>query len=82
MNVTIDRAGRLVIPKGVRERWALKGGETLVLEERGDRIELRRPPTDDELVEINGLLTFRTPGGPATVDETLAAIDKTREPRF
>ena len=82
MHVTIDKAGRLVVPKRIRDRWALRGGETLVLEDLDDRMVLRRTESDGELVERGGILTFRDSRGPVTLDETLDAIDKSREPRF
>lgn len=41
MQVTIDAAGRVVIPKQVRERLGLTAGSTLDLDELGDHVELR-----------------------------------------
>lgn len=43
MNVrlTIDKAGRVVIPKPLREHLKLTPGDTLELETEGDRITLR-----------------------------------------
>lgn len=37
----VDRAGRLVIPKAVRERYGLWPGEPLELIEGGDELRLR-----------------------------------------
>ncbi|WP_411845247.1 AbrB/MazE/SpoVT family DNA-binding domain-containing protein [Roseibacillus persicicus] len=40
--VFIDKAGRLVVPKGVRDRLGLRAGDQLTMEVVGDRIELER----------------------------------------
>lgn len=59
MRTTIDRAGRVVVPKTIRDRLALSGGETLEIEEHEGLIELRRPESDTPLVETeSGHLTF------------------------
>ena len=39
--VSLDKAGRLVLPKTLREEMRLGAGDTLVLESEGDRITLR-----------------------------------------
>ena len=41
METTIDRFGRVVIPKHVREALGLEAGESLVIETRGEGILLR-----------------------------------------
>jgi AbrB family looped-hinge helix DNA binding protein len=41
METTIDRFGRVVIPKHVREGLGLEAGESLVIEERNEGILLR-----------------------------------------
>lgn len=56
MRATIDRMGRIVIPKGIRDRLELRGGETLEIVERNGVIELSPVPTDIRLVD--------TPEGP------------------
>ena len=43
MMVTIDRAGRIVIPKGVRDRLDLTPDLELELEVVGERIQIARP---------------------------------------
>jgi len=40
MRTTIDRAGRIVIPKALRDRLGLSGGEELDVAERDGRIEI------------------------------------------
>lgn len=74
MRTTIDTAGRVVIPKRIRDRLALTGGEELEIQEGDGRIEIRRPDEDAPLVrDASGLLTM-SPGpglGPEEVRELL-----------
>jgi AbrB family transcriptional regulator (stage V sporulation protein T) len=39
--ISLDKAGRLVLPKALREEMQLSAGDTLVLESEGERIMLR-----------------------------------------
>jgi AbrB family looped-hinge helix DNA binding protein len=48
--------GRVVVPKPIRDRLQLRGGEQLEVEERDGVIEIRPATTDAEIVE--------TPEGP------------------
>jgi AbrB family looped-hinge helix DNA binding protein len=54
MRSTIDAAGRVVIPKSLRQRLGLKGGETLDIRERDGRIEIEPAPSPMRLVEREG----------------------------
>lgn len=44
--LSIDEAGRVVIPKAFREKLPLEPGTRLVAEIRGDRLELTQAPAD------------------------------------
>ncbi len=59
MRTTIDPAGRLVIPKAIRDRLGLRGNEEVEITERDGRIEIEPAPTDVELVREGGLLVAR-----------------------
>jgi AbrB family looped-hinge helix DNA binding protein len=50
MITTIDAAGRIVIPKPLRERLGLTAGEPLHLRERDGRLEIEPEPTPMKLV--------------------------------
>jgi AbrB family looped-hinge helix DNA binding protein len=50
MRTTIDRLGRVVVPKPIRDHLQLHGGEALDVEEREGVIELRLVPTAVEIV--------------------------------
>jgi AbrB family looped-hinge helix DNA binding protein len=54
MRSTIDGAGRVVIPKSLRERLGLQGGEVLDIRERDGRIEIEPAPTPMRLAEREG----------------------------
>lgn len=58
MNVQMDSAGRVVLPKKVRDRFGLQGGDTLALEIKGDTIELRSQGTGAHLERVNGVLVL------------------------
>jgi AbrB family looped-hinge helix DNA binding protein len=77
MRTTIDKAGRLVIPRVVRERVGLgHGGEVLVeLDGAAIRIE---PVTNDELREEDGRLFIPSTGQPLTAAEVRGLIDADR----
>lgn len=51
MRTTIDSAGRVVIPKALRQRLNLQGGQELELRERDGAIELTVAPATLELVD-------------------------------
>lgn len=63
MRTTIDPAGRLVIPKRIRDRLGLRGNEQVEITERDGRIEIEPAPTDVELVREGSVLVAR-PDGP------------------
>ncbi len=58
MNVQMDGAGRVVLPKKLRERFHLQGGDTLALEVKGDEIHLRPQRASARLERVNGVLVL------------------------
>lgn len=54
MRTTIDGAGRLVVPKPLREELGLGAGQELELSVRDGRLEIEPPPTPMRLVERRG----------------------------
>ncbi|HYZ69877.1 MAG TPA: AbrB/MazE/SpoVT family DNA-binding domain-containing protein [Mycobacterium sp.] len=66
MRATIDKAGRLVIPKQLRDHLGLRPGEVEVTADgAGLRVE---PLTDDSLEERDGLLVIPAAGLQITDD--------------
>lgn len=79
MKATIDRLGRVVVPKPIRDRLQLHGGETLEVEERDGVINLRPAPTEVELVQtpegpVARPLDHLPPLTDATVRDTLEQV--------
>lgn len=56
MKTTIDGAGRVVIPKAVRHRLGLTGGQELDVVERDGSIEISPLATPVRLVSREGVL--------------------------
>ncbi len=50
MQVTIDQAGRLLIPKAMRDQLQIEPGQRLELSVRDGRIELERPALAVDIV--------------------------------
>jgi len=82
MNATlsIDRAGRLVLPKPVREQLQLEPGESLEMESFEDHIVLRPVRGNATAYKKQGIWVFRTGALKASVvDETMRKVRKERE---
>jgi AbrB family looped-hinge helix DNA binding protein len=54
MRTTIDAAGRIVVPKAIREELALYGGEELEVTAVDGKIEIEVPLTPMRLVKRRG----------------------------
>lgn len=79
-NVTMDKADRIVLPKGVRDGLHLTPGDTLVLAMEGEQVTLRPPRTMPPLQKERGVWVFRT-GDPLSAQETSDALRGIREQR-
>lgn len=76
MRTTIDKAGRIVIPRQMREEVGLTPGEVeVVVDGAGVRIE---PVSSDGLVERDGRLVIPASGEPLTDDDVSALRDADR----
>lgn len=78
--VTLDRAGRVVLPKTVRDEMRLASGDTLDLTVKGDEVTLRPRRNATPLQKDRGVWVFRT-GKPLTADETKETPRTIRERR-
>jgi len=80
MKSTIDGAGRIVIPKALRQRLGLEGGETLEVRERDGVIELEPAATPMSLVEDeDGVAAVPDEELPPLTDDLVrATIERTR----
>lgn len=55
MRATIDKAGRLVVPKSIRDALGLVAGQELELTARDGRLEAEAPPAAARLEERDGI---------------------------
>ena len=86
MKTTIDLAGRLVIPKRIREEAGLRPGMPLDVRWRAGRIEIEPAPLLVKLVRKGRLLVAVPEGNVAklaagTVERTRQALRRERSPR-
>jgi len=80
MKSTIDRAGRVVIPKSIREVAGLKPGSSLSIEYRDGRIEIEPKSAKPRLVRKGSVLVVSIPGArKMSSEETNEWIRKSRE---
>ena len=59
MIVTIDRAGRVVVPKTLRDQFNLTAGTELEIKPAGDGLNIRRVGAEATLVRRHGILVHR-----------------------
>jgi AbrB family looped-hinge helix DNA binding protein len=71
MRTTIDKAGRLVVPKSLREQAGITPGEVEIYVD-GAAIRIENVASDD-LVEVDGLLLLPS-GGPELDDEVVREL--------
>jgi AbrB family looped-hinge helix DNA binding protein len=83
MNIqtTIDKAGRVVIPKPLREELHLESGDALELESAGEQITLRPVRGTGPLQKEHGVWVFHTrvPLSASVTDELLKEIRSERD---
>ncbi len=77
METTLDRFGRIVIPKQVRAGLGLRAGSVLEIKERDDQIILRVRREEPDLVREDGVLVYT---GEA-VDDLEQAVEVQRRAR-
>jgi AbrB family looped-hinge helix DNA binding protein len=76
----IDRAGRVVLPKPIRERLQLEPGESLEIESFDDHIVLRPVRLHATMRKELGVLVFDT-GEPISASDVRQTIQKVRNER-
>jgi AbrB family looped-hinge helix DNA binding protein len=77
MTLTIDGAGRVVIPKPLRDKLGLHAGSTLEVVETSEGVTLKPAERKSSLTRIEGLLVY-TGEVPAGFD-VVKAIEEERE---
>jgi AbrB family looped-hinge helix DNA binding protein len=81
LRLTIDKAGRVVIPKPLREELHLEAGDTLEMESAGEQITLRPVRGTGPLTKEHGIWVFHTgqPLSPSATDEMVQQIREERD---
>ncbi len=79
--VTLDKSGRVVLPKALRDELGLAAGDTLELESRGEQITLRPVRGGVSLRKERAIWVYRTGRRltAATTDRTVRKIRKERD---
>jgi AbrB family looped-hinge helix DNA binding protein len=78
--ITIDGAGRVVIPKAMRQKLGLKAGDALGIDLADDQIMLRPIYPEMRMVKKRGIWVIRG-GPPMTLEQANKMIDDAREER-
>jgi AbrB family looped-hinge helix DNA binding protein len=65
MKTTVDRFGRVVVPKDIRDRLGLRPGAEIEIDEKGNEIVLKPVEQESPLMVKEGLLVY---SGRATGD--------------
>ena len=71
MRVTIDKFGRVLLPKAVRDLLGLRTGTSLEIETEEDRIYLHVLSSDPLVADRDGVLIFRGGGDGDALDNAL-----------
>ena len=78
IKITVDGAGRVVLPKPLRDRMRLKAGTTLELDSEGERITLRPVRPAATLRKEFGIWVFQSDSTEASIPDL---IEEVREKR-
>ena len=79
MVITIDAAGRVVVPKHIREQLNLLAGTELEIDVAGEWLQLRKVESAPALVRKKGILVHHGDGSAAV--DTAAFIRSERDAR-
>ena len=84
VRLTLDKAGRIVLPKPVRDELQLEPGDTLDLETCGDQITLKPARGCGRLRKKQGLWVFHSdePLTEEIVERTAQEIRRERDERL
>lgn len=83
MKVTLDKAGRIVLPKPLRDDFNLEAGDSLEIESSGEYITLRPSRRLPQLRKKHGVWVYRSgePLSASTVRDTVREIRRERGAR-
>ncbi len=80
MRITIDAAGRIVVPKALRDAMGLVPGQEIDVVFSDGRLEIEVAPVDAHVEERDGVPVIAAPAGqpPLDPDDVRATIETTR----
>lgn len=78
--LTIDKAGRIVLPKPIRQELRIEPGDTFEVETQGDEIKLRPVRRQARVWKKRGVWVLST-GEPTTADTVNDLVQETRNER-
>jgi AbrB family looped-hinge helix DNA binding protein len=78
--LTLDKAGRVVLPKPLRDEMRLEPGDVLEIESTGEEITLRPLRGQAQLRKKQGVWVFRS-GEPLSASETEKVVRRVRQER-
>jgi AbrB family looped-hinge helix DNA binding protein len=78
IRVTVDKAGRLVLPKPLRDTLRLTAGSSLELDTEGERIILTPVRPSPALRKEFGIWVFQGPPTEASIPELLNEVRERR----
>ncbi len=78
--VTLDKAGRIVIPKSLRDELRLEPGDSLEIDSEGTQVTLRPVPSTTPLRKERGVWVFRC-GSKLSAADTDKLLHDIREKR-
>ena len=82
MTVPIDRAGRIVIPQGIRRELAIEPGDSLKVSIHGASVALTPIKETTGFIRKGKALVFASAGGDIMSQETVSRLlDESREER-
>jgi AbrB family looped-hinge helix DNA binding protein len=84
MKTTIDHAGRLVVPKAIRESAGLKTGQEINIEFRDGKVEIEPVHQEVKLVRRGTRYVLAAPRGtpPLTNQQVRQTLEEIREDRI
>ena len=77
MRTTIDKAGRLVLPKATRDRLGLKAGDVLEIEPTGEGLHLKPVRESPRLVKEGNVLVYAA----GVLDKNVSESDVVKDVR-
>ena len=81
--ISVDKAGRVVLPKDLRDKLRLEAGDELSVEEDNEQIVLRPVRAQATLTKERGVWVYQGARGARRSTESLAdLIDAAREERI